>query len=406
MKANVNLTCLDLSNNRIESLDLSPLKKLTSLCVGGNVNMMPEVLEDGQPFVSGLVSLDISGCRNLVADLSIFTSLEELHYDSNTGIKDVNALYNQKRDLRRLYTGNALKDEDKIYLLTGLEVLDCSGSSVQSLELTYNHDLRSLNVDGCDMISRLDLSANQNLTELYCMSKSLARLELLEGQEIDGINVNLGRHRYIPESVEIVYRPRIEDEPFKRFLLDNYDFDNDSFVSLTEAAKVKSIDIPSEEYSGIVSLHGIEMFSSLKSLRVPEQKRLTVLDLSKNHALIDLVCDLTPLESLDLSGCASLKTLYAQNTSLASLNLSFNPDLETVYLSHSPLKTLNLASNAKLKTLACDNCALETIDITTCSALESLDCTSATLKTLYLTAAQKSTLSLTCGPDTEIVVVD
>ena len=364
LKANVNLTCLDLSNNRIESLDLSPLEMLTSLSVGGNVNILPETLNHWQPFIQRLKTLDISGCRNLCPDLSSYSSLEELHFDARTGIVDVNMMFRQKRDLRRLYTGDALKDEDKIYLLSGLELLDCSGSSLRNLSLAYNPALRSLNVDGCDQMALLDLSANQSVTELHCMSDGLARLELLEGQEIEGINVNLDRHRYIPESVEIACVPRIEDKVFKRFLLDNYDFDNDSYVSLTEASCVESMTVPSEKYSGIASLYGIGMFTALERLDVSGQRMLTELDLSKNVSLTVLVCDNTSLKALDLRDCPALVSLYAQNTSLESLDLTRNLSLKEAYLSGSPIKTL------------------------------------------YLTSAQKSTLNLVCDPDTQIVIVD
>jgi len=196
------------------------------------------------------------------------------------------------------------------------------------------------------------------------MSKSLSRLELLEGHEIDGVNVNLDRHRHIPESVKIVYTPRIEDEAFRRFLLDNYDFDNDSFVSLAEAARFDSMIIPSEKYPGIASLHGVEMFTALRRLDVSGQRMLVELNLSKNCSLTCLVCDSSSLESLDLSHCPALVSLYAQNTMLESLDLSANPNLKEAYLSHSPIKTL------------------------------------------YITSAQKASLNLICDPDTEIIVVE
>ena len=273
-------------------------------------------------------------------------------------------MFRQKSDLRRLYAGDALKDGDKIYLLSDLEVLDCAGSPVQSLNLRYNAKLRSLNLDGCDGISFLDLNTNPELSELHCLCKGLKRLELLEGHKIDGINVNLGQHRNISESVEIVYTPRIEDKVFKRFILDHYDFNYDSFVSLAEVAEVESMNIPSGEYSGIVSLYGLGMFTALKSLDVSDQTLLTEINLSKNVALTVLVCDNTFLKALDLSDCPALVSLYAQNTSLESLDLSRNPALKEAYLSSSPIKTL------------------------------------------YLTAAQKSSLSLVCDPDTQIVIVD
>ncbi len=359
----VSLSCLDLSNNRIASMDLSSFKSLTSLVLAGNVSLNSEVLNDSLPFIGGLKSLDISSCPNVCHNLSLFPSLEEFHYDARTGIEDVDALFRQKRDLRRLYVSDALKDDDKIYLLPELEVLDCVGSSVRKLDLRYNSNLRSLNIDNCNQITFLDLNTNPKVTELHCMSKSLSLLGLLEGHEIDGVNVNLDR-RHVPESVEIVYTPRIEDETLRRFLLDNFDLDNDSFVSLAEAGRVKSMIIPSEEYPRIVSLHGLEMFTSLISLNVSGQRMLPVLDLSRNRSLTSLVCDNTSLKFLDLSHCPALVSLYAQNTMLESLDLSANPNLKEAYLSHSPIKTL------------------------------------------YITSAQKASLNLICDPGTEIIVVE
>jgi Leucine-rich repeat (LRR) protein len=362
--ANHHVTCLDLSNNHIESMILSGTSSLSSLVLSGNVELKMETLTCSLVSLRDLRSLDITGCRNLAPDLSLFPSLEEFHYDSRSGIKDNEKLFRQKSDLRRLYVGDALKDGDKIYLFSDLEVLDCAGSPVHSLNLRYNVKLRSLNLDGCDGISFLDLNTNHELSELHCMCKGLSRLELLEGHEIDGINVNLGQHRHIPESVEIVYTPRIEDKVFKRFILDHYDFNYDSFVSLAEAAEVESMNIPAEEYSGIVSLYGLGMFTALKSLDVSGQTLLTEINLSKNVALTVLVCDNTSLKALDLRDCPALVSLYAQNTSLVSLDLSHNPALKEAYLSGSPIKTL------------------------------------------YLTAAQKSTIDLVCDPGTEVIVVE
>ena len=362
--ANDHVTCLDLSNNHIESLTLSGASRLTSLVLSGNVELKTEALTYSLASLRDLRSIDITGCRNLTPDLSLFPSLEEFRYDSRSGIKDNEKLFRQKSGLRRLYAGDALKDGDKIYLLSDLELLDCAGSPIRSLNLRYNVKLRTLDLDGCDDLSFLDLNTNPKLSELHCLCKSLMRLELLEGHEIDGINVNLGQHRHIPESVEIVYTPRIEDKVFKRFILNNYDFNYDSFVSLAEAAEVESMNIPPDEYSGIASLYGIGMFTSLKGLNVSSQGLLTELDLSRQVSLTVLVCDNTSVKTLDLRDCPVLVSLYAQNTSLVSLDLSHNPALKEAYLSGSPIKTL------------------------------------------YLTAAQKANLRLICDPDTQVVIVD
>lgn len=142
--ANDHVTCLDLSNNHIESLTLSGASRLTSLVLSGNVELKTEALTYSLASLRDLRSIDITGCRNLTPDLSLFPSLEEFRYDSRSGIKDNEKLFRQKSDLRRLYAGDALKDGDKIYLLSDLEVLDCGGSPVHSLNLRYNAKLRPL----------------------------------------------------------------------------------------------------------------------------------------------------------------------------------------------------------------------------------------------------------------------
>jgi len=49
---------------------------------------------------------------------------------------------------------------------------------------------------------------------------------------------------------------------------------------------------------------------------------------------------------------------------------------------------------------------LESLDLTHNPALKEAYLSGSPIKTLYLTAAQKSTLSLTCDPGAEIIVVE
>ncbi len=65
LKANAGITCLDLSNNRIRTLELAGLVRLHSLALGGNVEISGDVLDAALPFIGELRSLDISGNRAL-----------------------------------------------------------------------------------------------------------------------------------------------------------------------------------------------------------------------------------------------------------------------------------------------------------------------------------------------------
>lgn len=366
--ANTKLTGIDLSNNRLTSLVLPEENEIVSLDLAGNPSLAANL-----PALPSLRSLDITGCALLDPDFSKFTDLEELHY-SGSGISDIQTVFKQAKGLRRLYAGNSLKESDRIYLLQHLESLDCAGSRIGSIDLRYNTELTSLNVDGCPL-KTLDLNLNPGLTDLHCLCQEMTELYLLEGHLIDGINANLEKGRNIPETVRIIYTPDVKDKVFRRYLNDFFDTDYDSFVSLAEASAVKEISIDRNEYPGIASLHGIEMFTSLETLNVSGQS-VSSLDLSKNVNLKLLVCDYLPLVSLDLGGCAALTDLYAQSTHLTGIDLSACAALERVYLSGSPLKSLDLKNNRSLRTLDCSGCALETLDISSCPALESLDCRS------------------------------
>ncbi len=256
-------------------------------------------------------------------------------------------------------------------------------------------------MDGCPL-KTLDLNLNPGLNELHCLCQEMTELYLLEGHLIDGINANLEKGRNIPETVRIIYTPDVKDEVFRRYLNDFFDTDYDSFVSLAEALAVKEISIDSNEYPGIASLHGIEMFTALETLNVSGQS-VSSLDLSKNAHLKLLVCDYLPLVSLDLGGGAALTDFYAQSTHLTGIDLSACAALERVYLSGSPLKSLDLKNNKSLHTLDCSGCALETLDVSSCPALESLDCRSnPDLASITVSASQS--IRIQKDDKTEVIV--
>lgn len=347
------LTEADLGGNPLLSfIDLSR-NQLTSFTIGhsaGAVNLSYNPLNSlSLPEDNALRSLDLSYTGLNSLDYARLGSLEELHIGGSSLSAD--DTINKLRGLLRFYAGDRLRDGAKVYLLSGLELLDCEGSAVSALDLRYNSALTSLNADGCSLES-LDLNLNPQLKSLRCMCESLKTLYLLEGQEIDGINK--GERLYIPDSTEIIYTPKIEDAEFSRYLVDKFDTDYDSFVSLAEASIVSEINIDNGEYSEISSLYGVQMFTSLERLYVPGQA-LSSLELGSNTALTILCCDSNPLKSLDLSGNTELKMLYCQSTSLEAIDLSCNTRLEAAYLSRCDLKTLDISLCTALKTLDVSN---------------------------------------------------
>ena len=141
------------------------------------------------------------------------------------------------------------------------------------------------------------------------------------------------------------------DANFRQYVKDEFDKDKSDTLSADEIAAVKDI---RPAHRDISSLTGVEHFTNLERLNVQDNEKLTTLDLSKNTALVSLLCSNTNLTSLDTS----------HNTKLVFLECN----------EVSTLTSLNVSRNTELKQLSCRDNALTALDLTNNTALEKLDC--------------------------------
>lgn len=365
---------LDLSYNKLEgSLDLSSYPNLEYLDLsGGNKISEIKFCNNAQ-----FRYLDISS--NPISSLNLLPQ-QNIQYlgISGTGLSDLNTLFKKVSGLTRLNVGSNLKEGDKVYLMPKLEYLDCTGAQTFSLNVSYNSKLQTLIINSSRILS-IDLSMNRVLEYFDARGcTGLSKIYLLEGKYVHGIHDS--RNNYgIPSYTELIYSSRIEDSAFNEYLLDCFDYNNDGYVSVLEAADVKEIVIDNTKYSNITSLHGIEMFTNLEKLNFAGQ-RVASIDLSANTALTELVCDGNPLESIDLRYSKQLKKLYCQSTTLTELNLTSNEELEEAYLFNSRLSDITCVFAYNLKTLdiSCNNLS-GTIYLSQNPFLQSLKCTGNTL---------------------------
>ncbi len=358
-----NIAELDLSNNQLSgSLDLSSYPALDLLDLSGN--KFTEINLNGDVQFS---RLDISSNPVSALNLNAQQNIQYLGI-SGTKLTDLNTLFKKVNCLTNLNVGSNLKDGDKVYLMPNLKYLDCTGAQTFSLNVSYNTKLNTLIIKG-SRISSIDLSMLKDLSSFDARGcTGLSKIYLLEGQLIG---------RNIPPYTEIIYSSRIEDNSFNEYLLDNFDTNNDGYVSVLEAADVKEIVIDNTKYSNISSLHGIEMFTSLEKLNIAGQ-RVSSIDLSANTALTELVLDSNPLVTLELNQCKKLKKLYCQSTTLTKLGL---PEvLEDAYLFNSRLNEIDCSACPKLKTIdiSCNNLS-GTVYFSQNPALQSLKCNGNTL---------------------------
>lgn len=392
------LETLNLSNNMLTGIDLSGNSRLRTAALAGNRFSSLRV-----PYLAELTSLDIHG--NPVSSLNITSlpAIEELNIGS-TEISGLNDIFKTIRNIRRLYAKEVLQDSDKIYLLSGLEVLNCSGCSISSINLRYSRSLMELSVSGCKALTSLDINLNDKLSMLDCTGcSSLKTIYMNEMQKIDGINSGTGNRK--PEVASIVYSAVVSDSSFGKYLTDTFDSNGDQFVSITEVENVEEVNIDSNAYPGISSIHGLEMFRSLKKLSVPWQQ-IASLDLSGNTMLTELNCDGNPLTSIDISRCTDLQTLYCQNTALSTLDLSGCRNIRSIYLYGSKFRHLDLSAATILRVMDCSSCKLDgELNLSACHELQTLDCSgNPSLTRIILNSTCASSVKLTKDEQCEVVI--
>ena len=211
---------------------------------------------------------------------------------------------------------------------------------------------------------------------------------------------------------------KLKDELFRKYIMENYDLDEDGVLTTEEAANVTSITLDGNATSGgdpalrpIASLAGIEYFPELTALKLNWiTPAIEAVDLSKNTKLTSI--DMTLGSGVMGINCANLPELtYFQMKRLTESET--NPDkfedtgLETINLDGCPklteinvvritnLRTLSFKDSKDLGTMVLESSFVNkaeveeptTVDISVCPSLSKFICTP-NLGKLVLTQAQ------------------
>ena len=211
---------------------------------------------------------------------------------------------------------------------------------------------------------------------------------------------------------------KLKDELFRKYIMENYDLDEDGVLTPEEAANVTSITLDGNATSGgdptlrpIASLAGIEYFTELTALKLNWiTPAIEAVDLSKNTKLTSI--DMTLGSGVMGINCANLPELtYFQLKRLTETET--NPDkfedtgLETINLDGCPklgeisviritnLRTLSFKDSKDLGTMVLESSFVNkaeveeptTVDISVCPSLSKFICTP-NLGKLVLTQAQ------------------
>lgn len=430
LTANTELTYLHVATNKLSKLDVTKNTKLTELYVSRNK----------------IAEIDLSKCP----DLQIFqseqcTELPALDFSKNPELMKI-SIYgcpkissldfsnNPKLTVAQCYANNLTTLN--VANCTELEALNCFDNQLTELELP---DCPKLTVMDCrgNQLTSLDVSHATALIYLMCYDNRMTELDASHMAKPDDFTLCCGVQTSdgtTPQTLRLTLRDEqkpywqyhlassvdnadvelaggltnlfetITDPIFKAYC-EQFDTDNDGFLSQEEAVAVTEINVPNMK---IASLAGIEIFTGLKRL-VCNNNELTTLFVAYNPALEELICEENQLTELILSkglsggeellrvdcqhnqltklsvaGCKKLTTLNCQNNQIADLNMNFSYSLSKINCSNNKLTNLDFYQKNEINTLNCTYNELTSLNLSGKTTLTSVMCDHNPMTTLNI----------------------
>ncbi|WP_225035727.1 T9SS type A sorting domain-containing protein [Winogradskyella sp. SM1960] len=265
------------------------------------------------------------------------------------------------------FSGELLINGLSISDLTGIEEfvnitrLDCYSNNLTALDVSNNLALTRLHCSD-NQIETLDISANPLITDIQCHNNGvLYALNIANGNNsninwmkaygnsLSCIQIDAG---FTPPADEGIYSQgwtkgnsaiygvdcvalnqevNIPDANFKNFLVsDNtINLNGDSEITLAEAQATTELIM---DGIGIADLTGIEAFTNLTRLDVPNNS-LTTIDVSNNLSLTRLHAGFNNLTSLDIRLNTNIDELFChENSALETLLISNGNNSNFIYM--------------------------------------------------------------------------
>ena len=253
-------------------------------------------------------------------------------------------------------------------LSSNLKVLEINDNDFSSIDVSSLGQLEILECGGNPLL-KLDVSSCPNLIDLITKNTpTLAKIVLSEGQTIDRIEKDPHTTIAISEGIAI------GDSEFEKYLLDNFDSNQDGRISLAEAAEIRDVNVST---LNIRTVQALRHASSLTTLVVngewEKQGKLTRLDMSHNPELKQLSFLENNVSSLDISNCSQLVEILCWGNKLSELDLSKCPDLEVLCCAQNNLKTIDVSQCPKLRVFAPNENDLEELDLSNNPLLEEVE---------------------------------
>lgn len=393
------LETLDCSSNKLGTLNVSEATHLKSLiCSSNNLGTLNiknnKELTELQCSSNNLASLDLKNntalevlyCRKNslnVLNVSMLPNLKELDC-SNNNISSLNLYKNTH--LENLYCSSNSLMSLGISANTALLILDCSKNSITAIDLSRNILVETLDCSG-NALSSLDLSHNTALTDLRCDgNEALAKVWLRDVSHEEGMTIRK------EDATVIAYYDgtgiNIPDANLKAYLLALFDDDEDGEISVLESENIVNVNCSGRSISYIT---GLEACINLKYLNL-NGNNVSTIELPNLQKLETIVCYDNPVSRLVVNNDTALTALYLQ-------------DVNTNALSGTTV-TINAYDQASTLYLAFAGTDYTTLNLTNSPALTSYDITENIQLTKLVASGNTSVTGVDLLPLTALTYLD
>ena len=363
-----NLETIDVSYNKLESLDLTHSPKLKTIDVTGNklqnLNLSGlAAVETLEASANKLGTLDVSDAVALKTLNANNNQLGALNISRNKALTELQCASNNiaALDFKNNTTletivcrRNSLSTLD-VTKLAGLKVLDCGNNNLASLNVNQNPLLESLYCSS-NGLTTLTVSANTALSELEFASNSLTNIDVTANTSLRSLNcsknnlssLNISRNAALEmltctgnagleklwvkdaaqatavdirkdELTSIFYNNggiTIPDANLKAYLLALFDDDEDGEISILESENIQNVNCSNRSIS---DLTGLECCTNLKYLNFNGNNVSTV-ELPNLKKLETIVAYGNPISRLNVNNDTALTALYLQDVNTNALD--------------------------------------------------------------------------------------
>ena len=151
-------------------------------------------------------------------------------------------------------------------------------------------------------------------------------------------------------------RVEFPDMNLRKYLLNNYDLDDDGGINEEEAANITMVSCPNKQ---IADLTGLEKCKNITTINC-SGNYISEIRLPGLTKLSSLICYDNPIEVLDLSNCSALRVLNMQNS---ADNAIVNNELKLTYYDQAESLTIDVTNTIMGRIYICRSNKLSYLDV-------------------------------------------